>query len=387
MREAVIVEAVRTPIGKRNGALAGLHPADLLAEPLNEVLARSGVEAGEVGQIVGGCVTTAGEQASNVTRNAWLARGNPYHVAATTVDCACGSSQQANHMVANLITAGAIDAGIGCGVESMSRIPLFSNRPEGLGKPQPPDFPWDLPNQYIGAERIAADYGITRQELDAFGLASQRKAARAWSEERFAREVMAVKVGERDEAGEPTGRLRTVDRDQGLRDTSLEALAALKPIMDDGFHTAGTSSQISDGAAAVLWMERGKAEAVGLRPRGRIVAQALIGSKPYYHLDGPAAATTHVLKQSGMSPADIDVFEVNEAFGAVVLAWARTHEPDMDRVNVNGGAIALGHPVGSTGARLFTTALHELERRDGQFALITMCAGGAMATATILERL
>jgi acetyl-CoA C-acetyltransferase len=386
MPEPVIVEAVRTPIGKRNGWLCGLHPAQLLAVAQLEAVKRAGVAPGEVEQVVGGCVTQAGEQASNVTRNAWLSAGLPYEVAATTVDCQCGSSQQANHLVAGLISAGAIEVGLACGVESMSRVGLGMNVLGGPGSPRPEGFPWDLPDQFQAAERIAQRRGITREDTDAFGLASQAKAAQALAEGRFEREIVPVQAPVVGPEG-ATGETRVVDRDQGPRDTTLEGLARLEPVVPGGIHTAGTSSQISDGAAAVLWMSRGAARAAGLAPRARIVAQAVVGSDPYYHLDGPVEATSRVLAKAGMSMSDIDIFEVNEAFASVVLSWASQHHPDMDRVNVNGGAIALGHPVGATGSRLLTTALHELERRDATLALVAMCCGGALATATVLERL
>ena len=386
MGRPVIVEAVRTPIGKRNGWLSGFHPAELLAAVQVEVVKRSGIAPSDVEQIVGGCVTQAGEQGSNVTRNAWLSQGMPYEVAATTVDCQCGSAQQANHFVANLISAGAIDVGIGCGVEAMSRVPLGANVFNGPGTSRPDDWPWDMPDQFGAAERIAQKYGISREDIDALGLASQEKAARAWAEGRFDREVLAIEAPVVGPDG-PTGDRQIVQRDQGLRETTAEGLAALKPVVPDGIHTAGTSSQISDGAAAVLWMSEDRAEAAGLRPRARIVAQVLVGSDPYYHLDGPIAATERVLAKAGMTMSDIDLFEVNEAFASVVCSWQKVHGADWDKVNVNGGAIALGHPVGSTGSRLITTALHELERRDANLALVSMCCGGALATGTILERL
>ncbi|KJK46758.1 acetyl-CoA acetyltransferase, partial [Lentzea aerocolonigenes] len=258
---------------------------------------------------------------------------------------------------------------------AMSRVPLRSNIGDA-GSPRPDSWSIDAPNQFVGAERIAAKRGIGREEVDRFGVQSQTRAARAWAEGRFTAEVVPVKVGE-----------ELVETDQGLRETSLEALAALKPVLPDGVHTAGTSSQISDGASAVMVVDEDFARAHGLRPRARIVTQCLIGSDPYYLLDGPVDATTRLLERSGMKMADIDLFEVNEAFASVVLSWAAVHRPNLDRVNVNGGAIAIGHPVGSTGTRLITTALHELERRDATTALITMCAGGAMATGTIIERI
>jgi acetyl-CoA C-acetyltransferase len=291
------------------------------------------------------------------------------------------------HLIAGLIAADAIDVGIGCGVEAMSRIGLGANVGTGIGSPRPQSWAIDMPSQYGAAERIATRRGFTREQVDAFGLRSQQNAARAWADGRFDREVVPVKAPVLDAEGNPTGDSRVVDTDGGLRETSLEALAALKPVLPDGLHTAGTSSQISDGAAAVLLVDEARARELGLRPRARIVAQCLIGDEPYYHLDGPVAATERVLKRSGMTIADVDIFEVNEAFASIVMSWQSVHKPDPDKVNVNGGAIALGHPVGSTGSRLLTTALHELERTDGNTALISMCAGGAMATATIIERI
>jgi acetyl-CoA C-acetyltransferase len=386
MRRAVIVEAVRTPIGKRSGALCGLHPAELLAQAQIAVVKRAGIHPGEVEQIVGGCVTQAGEQGSNVTRNAWLSAGMPFEVAATTVDCQCGSSQQANHLVAGLIETGAIDVGIGCGIEAMSRVGLGANVINGPGTSKPAGFPWDMPDQFGAAERIAKRRGITRADVDAFGLASQRNAARALAEQRFEREIAPVEVPVVGPDG-PTGERAVVRADQGPRPSTAEGLAKLKPVLPDGIHTAGNSSQISDGAAAVLWMSEERARAAGLRPRARIRAQVLVGSDPYFHLDGPVDATRRVLEKAGMRLSDIDLYEVNEAFASVVLSWARVHEPEMDRVNVNGGAIALGHPVGATGSRLITTALHELERSGKGTALISMCCGGALATGTILERI
>jgi acetyl-CoA C-acetyltransferase len=256
-----------------------------------------------------------------------------------------------------------------------------------VGQPRPGSWDIDLPNQFVAAERIARRRGLSRAETDRFGLRSQTAAQLAWSQGRLDREIVPVKAPVLDAGHRPTSETRTVDRDEGLRETSLEALARLRPVVESGVHTAGTSSQISDGAAAVLLLAEDRARALGLRPRARIVAQCLIGAEPYYHLDGPIAATERVVGRSGMAIGDIDLFEVNEAFASVALSWLSVHRPDPDRVNVNGGAIALGHPVGSTGARLITTALHELERRDAATALITMCAGGAMSTATIIERL
>jgi acetyl-CoA C-acetyltransferase len=373
---AVIVEAVRTPIGKRGGTLAGLHAAEILGAAQAALLDRAGIEPADIEQVAGGCVTQAGEQSNNITRTAWLHAGLPYQAGCLTLDAQCGSAQHAVHLIAGLIAAGAINAGVACGVEAMSRVPLRSNVGTGVGSPRPDAWDIDLPNQFVAAERIARHRGFSRAEIDAFGLRSQELARAAWAAGHFSREIVPVKA---------SGGM--IDRDEGLRETSLDALARLKPVLEDGVHTAGTSSQISDGAAAVLLADADCARSLGLRPRARIVAQCLIGAEPYFHLDGPIAATRRVLAASGMTIADIDLFEVNEAFAAVVLSWLCVLQPEEERVNVNGGAIALGHPVGATGARLITTALHELERRDASTALITMCAGGAMATATIIERL
>lgn len=390
MTRPVIVEAVRTPIGKRNGWLSGLHAAELLGAAQVELVKRAGIDPAAVEQIVGGCVTQAGEQASNVTRTAWLEQGLPYEVAATTVDCQCGSGQQANNFASNLIAAGGVEVAIGCGVEAMSRIGLGMNAFNGPGRSRPEDFPWDMPDQFGAAERIAKKRGITREDVDWLGLVSQQKAATAVAEDRFAAEIVPIEapvVGEEGPMGDHGTERRVVAKDQGPRDTTAEGLAKLKPVLPDGVHTAGNSSQISDGAAAVLWMSEERAKAQGLRPRARIVAQVLVGSDPYYHLDGPVEATTKVLEKAGMTMKDIDLFEVNEAFASVVLSWGRVHEPDWDKVNVNGGAIALGHPVGATGSRLITTMLHELERRDATLGLVSMCCGGALATGTIFERI
>ena len=385
MGSPVIVSAVRTPIGRRRGWLSGLHPVELLGFAQQAAVSRAGVPATDVEQVIGGCVTQAGEQAGNVTRSAWLHAGLPEQAGCTTIDAQCGSAQQATHLIAALISAGAIETGVACGVEAMTRNPLGSNAVEGL-RSRPESWDIDLPNQYGAAERIALRRGLTREDVDAFGLASQQKAAAAWAEGRFDREIVPVDAPERDASGALTGETVTIRRDQGLRETTAEGLAGLKPVIEGGLHTAGTSSQISDGAAALLLMDAEAARARGLKARARIVAQCLVGAETYYHLDGPVQATARVLAAAGMKIGDIDVFEVNEAFASVPLSWMAVHEPDAARVNVNGGAIALGHPVGSTGARLLTTALHELERRDAETALVTMCAGGALATATILTR-
>jgi acetyl-CoA C-acetyltransferase len=389
MGTPVIVEAVRTPIGKRNGQLAGLKAVEILRHAQVQVIERAGIEASVVDEIIGGCVTQAGEQGSNVTRNAWLSTGLDYEVACTTVDAQCGSAQQANHLVAGLIAAGGIDVGIACGVEAMTRVPLGSAVINGPGHYKTDDYPWDDPpnGQFGAAQRIAENRGLTREDLDEWGAGSQQKAAVAWQEGRFEREIAPIEAPVLGEDGQPTGETQTVARDGGLRETTAEGLAKLKPVIDGYMITAGNASQISDGAAAVLWMDEDKAKALGLKPRARLVHQLVTGSDPYYLLDGPVTATAKMLERSGMAMSDFDLFEINEAFASVVLSWAQVHKPDLDRVNVNGGAIALGHPVGSTGARLITTALHELERTDQETALVTMCCGGSLGTASILQRI
>ncbi|XVQ12953.1 steroid 3-ketoacyl-CoA thiolase [Spirillospora sp. CA-255316] len=385
MGTPVIVDAVRTPLGKRNGWLAGLKAQAVLAHAYRALLDRSGLDAGEVEQVFAGCVTQSGEQGGHVGRYAWLYAGLPWQTGVTTIDAQCGSAQQAVHLAAAQVAAGVVDAAIGGGVEVMSRAPLGSNVLPA--NPRPDDWSLDMPNQFEAAERIAGRRGLTRADLDAFGARSQQLAAKAWADGRFDREIAPIEAPVLDAEGAPTGETRTVTRDQGLRETTSEGLARLKPVLGEGaLHTAGTSSQISDGAAAVLVMDEDRARALGLRPRARIRTQALVGAEPYYHLDGPVQSTERALARAGMTMADIDITEINEAFASVVLSWASVHEPDMDRVNVNGGAIALGHPVGATGARLITTALHELERRDAATALVTMCCGGALSTATVLER-
>jgi acetyl-CoA C-acetyltransferase len=387
MGTPVIVEAVRTPIGKRGGWLSGLHAADTLGAVQAGILERAGIDPLLVEQVIGGCVTQAGAQSNNVTRTAWLAAGLPWQTGATTVDCQCGSAQQANHLIAGLIATGAIDIGMACGVEQMSQVPLGANVGTEAGPRRPASWDIDLPNQFDAAERIAKRRGITRADIEALGVRSQALAKQAWAEGRFDREILPVTAPVIGEDKLPTAETNLVSRDQGLRDTTLESLAKLKPVIEGGIHTAGTASQISDGAAAVLLMDSDRALALGLKPRARIVSQVLVGAEPEFHLDGPVQATAKVLEKAGMKIGDLDLFEVNEAFAAVALSWARVHGPDMDKVNVNGGALALGHPVGSTGSRLITTALHELERTDKSTALITMCAGGALATGTIIERI
>jgi acetyl-CoA C-acetyltransferase len=391
MREAVIVEALRTPIARGKagrGDLSGMHPAHLLGRVQDAVVERAGVDPTAIEQVIGGCVTQAGEQSNNITRVAWLSRDKGWTTGGTTVDAQCGSGQQANHMISAFVRAGCIEAGVACGVEVMSHVGLGANVIHGPGYFQPPDWPWDTaPDQFTHAQRIAENRGITREDVDGLALSSQQKAARARDEGRFEREILPVEAPVMDAQGQPTGETHRVDRDQGIRESTLEGLAALKPVMEGHVHTAGNSSQISDGAAAVLWMSKEKAQELGLRPRARVVADVVVGTDPYYLLDGPIDATNKILAKTGMALSDFDLVEINEAFASVVLSWAKVFEPDMDKVNVNGGAIALGHPVGATGSRLLVTALHELERRDASLAFVTMCCGSALGTGAIIERL
>ena len=391
MPEAVIIEAVRTPIARGKpivGDLNGLHPAELFALTFRELVKRSGIAYDDVEFLAGGCVTQAGEQAGNVTRNAWLSMGEDYTAGATTLDSQCGSAQVANHMLSALVANRSIDIGIAGGVESMSRVGLGANVYNGPGFFQPQSWPWDsTPDQFASAQRIADKRGITRKMADQLAFQSQARAKVAWDEGRFDRETFDIEAPVLGEDGKPTGETKTVRRDQGLRDTTLEGLAALRPVVEGQIHTPGNSSQVSDGAAAVLWMSAEEAKRRGLVPRARIITDCVVGTDPYFLLDGPVDATARLFKKSGMTMSDIDLVEINEAFAAVVLSWESVYRPDMDKVNVNGGAIALGHPVGSTGARLITSALHELERQDKTTALITMCCGASVGTGTIIERI
>ena len=391
MSDVVIIDAVRSPIGRRNGGLAGVHPADLLSRVLAALVERTGIDPAEVGQVIGGCVSQVGEQSFNTTRTAWLSAGLPMEVAATTVDTQCGSSQQATNLATSLIMGGVVDVAIACGVESMTRIPIGSNSNKklGLGVPIPKPYfgRYEFTSQFEGAERIAEKWGVTRHDTDAFGLASQQRAARAWAEDRFAGQVVPIESPDLDDEGNPLDTTHTVTRDEGLRDTSLETLAKLKPVArEDGVHTAGSASQISDGAAAVLLMTAEKAEQLGLTPRAKVVDTCLVGVDPVLMLTGPIDATKHLLERTGLSIDDIDVFEVNEAFASVVLAWAKEVGADLEKTNPNGGAIALGHPLGGTGAFLLTKALYELERTGGRYGLVSMCCGGGLGTGTIIER-
>ncbi|MGV0834388.1 thiolase family protein [Mycolicibacterium thermoresistibile] len=393
MTDVVIVQTGRSPIGKRGGSLAHVHPVDVLGPVLMEVLQRAGVEHTAVGQVVGGCINKVGAQAMNVTRNAWLAYGGATSVPATTVDSQCGSSQYALNLGYSLIASGAEEVVLACGVENMSRIPIggdqFAGKAFGYGEPLPQSYGerFDFIGQFEGAERIATKYAITRDDADNFGLASQERAAKAIAEDRFADQIIPIEVDAFDADGNPTGERITVTRDEIPRDTSLEALAKLKPVArPDGIHTAGTSSQIADGASAVLMMSERAARSRGLQPLARVTQTTLVGCDPVLMLEGPIPATEVLLQRSGLSIDDIDVFEVNEAFAAVVLAWAKTVGADLDKVNPNGGAIALGHPLGATGTFLIGKAVHELQRSGGQHALTSICCGVGLGTGTLIER-
>jgi acetyl-CoA C-acetyltransferase len=393
MRDVVIVEAGRSAIGKRNGVLSAAHPAELLGQVMMAVLQRAAVPSGAVGQVVGGCINKVGAQAMSVTRTAWLTGGGSADVACSTIDSQCGSSQFAVNVAASLIASGAEDVVLACGVENMSLLPIGSDAvagaKAGFGKPISRKYRerYEFVSQFEGAERIATKYGITRQDADRFGLESQLRAARAVAEGRFEAQIVPVEVPVIEAGGERAAESRTVVRDEGPRDTSLEALAKLKPVArPDGIHTAGSSSQVADGASAVLLMTEAKARELGCRPRARVVDTCLVGCDPVLMLEGPIPATRKLLNKNGLTINDIDVFEINEAFASVVLSWARTLEPDMARVNPNGGAIALGHPLGATGCGLVTKALNELERTNRQRALITMCCGGGLGTGTLIER-
>lgn len=382
MGTPVIVDAARTPYGRRGGWLSGLHAAELLGKAQRGLLGRLDIDPAVVDEAIGGCVTQAGEQASNITRTAWLHAGLPEETAAVTIDSQCGSAQHSVHLLAGLIAADAIEVGMACGVESMSRVPLGANVGSETGTPKPDSWDIDMPNQFQAADRIAARRGFTREDLDAFGARSQERARQAWDEHRLDRQIIPVTAPSPE-----TGELMEVTKDQGLRDTTVEALAGLKPVLPEGLHTAGTASQISDGATVAMVMDSDRAKALGLRPRARILAQTLVGAEPYYHLDGPIRAGERVLERTGMKIGDIDLFEVNEAFAAVPMSFRHVHDVDPDLLNVNGGAIAIGHPVGSSGIRLIATAIDELERRDKQTALVAICAGGALATGAIIERI
>jgi acetyl-CoA acetyltransferase family protein len=383
MREVVIVEAVRTPIGrgKSNGKLHDVHPVVLGSLVLKEVVRRAGIEPGQVDDVVFGCVGQAGEQSLNIGRNAWLTAGFPVTTPATTVDRQCGSSQQAIHFAANLIQSGVCDITIAGGVESMSRVPMGSNA-VSPGTPFPPELMelYDLVPQGISAELMARKYGVSRKEMDEFSVESHRRAAAATEEGRFKTQILPVEIS--------NGKTEIFDRDEGIRaNATYESTAALQPAFNPEHSiTAGNSSQISDGAAAVMLMSLEKAKELGIRPRARIRGQAVVGTDPVLMLEGPIPGTAAVLKKAGLELSSIDLFEVNEAFASVVLSWQKETGADLKKTNVNGGAIAVGHPLGASGAILMTRLLHELERRDLRYGLETMCCGGGIGTATVIDR-
>jgi acetyl-CoA C-acetyltransferase len=391
-REVVIVDAVRSPIGKRNGELSTMHSINLLGDVQKAIFDRTGMDPAEVGQVVGGCVGQVGMQTMNVARNAWLAAGLPLEVAATTVDAQCGSSQQATNLAYAMVKAGVVDSALSCGIEIMSRIKMGATipDPDTTGVPVNQRYweHYEWTSQFEGAERIADQWGITRADADAFGLRSQELAAKARAEDAFSTQIVPIEVPVLDEEGEPTGETTTVTADGGIRDTTLEALAGLKPVArENGVHTAGSASQISDGAGAVLMMTREKADELGLKPLAKIVDTCLVGTDPVLMLTGPIDATRKLLDDNGLTMDDIGVVEINEAFASVVLAWEKEFSPNMDTVNPNGGAIGLGHPLGGTGAILLTKAVHEMQRSDIEYGIVTMCCGGGLGTGTLLQKL
>jgi acetyl-CoA acyltransferase len=391
MPTAVIVDAVRTPGGKRNGKLRNWHAVDLASEALKALASRNNLDPSVVDDVIMGCVSQVGEQAFNVGRNAVLAAGWPESVPATTIDRQCGSSQQALHFAAQGVMSGAYDVAVAAGVEVMSRVAMGSSVGKDAGWPMGPrvaaryEAVGGMVNQGIGAEMIADQWGISREELDEFAVESHRRAARATAEGRFEDEIVPVRV--RDDEGHDTDELMTSD--EGIRpDSNVETLGKLKPAYKEGGKvTAGNASQITDGASAVLIMSEEKAKELGYTPRARFVAFALAGVDPVTMLTGPIPATTKVLERAGLTLEDMDLIEINEAFASVVLAWQKEHKADLAKVNVNGGAIALGHPLGASGAKLCATWLNELERTGGRYGLLTMCEGGGLANATIIERL
>ena len=384
MRDVVIVEAVRTPMGRRNGGLSGVHPVELGAEVLKEVVARAGIAPDLVEDVIYGCVTQVNEQSCNIARNVILTAGFPIEIPGATVDRQCGSAQAAIHFAATLIQAEVLDIAVGGGVESMSRQPLFANTPAGMTAPYTPEMTerFELVHQGLAAEKIAKRWGISRRAADEFAAQSQARAAAARDAGYFNKEIRPIGVVIEGANG-------VIGQDEGIRpSTTAETLAALKPsFAEHGILHAGNSSQITDGAAAVLLMSAEKAKELGLKPRARIVRQLVIGSDPELMLTGPIDATRKILDKAGMTLDQIDRIEVNEAFAPVVIAWQKELDADMRKVNVNGGAIALGHPIGATGARLMTSLLHELERTNLRYGLQTMCCGGGLGTATIIERL
>jgi acetyl-CoA C-acetyltransferase len=387
----VVVDTVRSAVGRRNGTLAHTHANEILGTVLTALVERTGIDPNRVGQVVGGCVGQVGDQASNVTRQAWLTAGLPLEVPATTANVQCGSAQQSTTLAHGLVASGLVDVAIACGVEAMSKVVMGSTIPRDpdVGAPRAGKYAelYEPTSQFEGADRIAAAWGIGRDRLDAFGLRSQQLAAQAWAEDRFAGQVAPIEATTVDADGNHAGTV-TFDRDGCMRASTLDGLTGLRTNRqaDDALHTAGTSSQISDGAAAMLLMREDTAEAMGFEPRARLVDSVLVGSDPVLMLTGPIPATRALLERTGLSLDDIDLFEVNEAFASVVLAWQQELGIPLEKINPNGGAIALGHPLGGTGAILITKALNELERIGADRALISMCCGGGLGTGTIIER-
>ena len=392
MNNVVIVDAARSPVGKKNGSLGGAHPTDVLGQVMMKMLERNGIQSGQVDQVVGGCINKVAAQGMNVIRTAWLAHGGAIETPCITIDSQCGSSQQSSTLAHSILASGHAEVVMACGVENMTRLPIGSDsvgKDPKMGKPVSKSYfeQHEFTSQFEGAERVAEKYQITRQDTDGFGLESQARAKTAIEEGYFDTQIIPVEAPVIDENFEKTGDTIVVSKDEIPRDTSLEALAELKPVArEDGIHTAGTSSQIADGAAAVLMMTEKKSSELGLAPLAVIKASALVGCDPVLMLEGPIPATEKVLKDSSLSIEDVDVFEINEAFASVVLSWAKTVGADLSKVNPNGGAISLGHPLGATGCFLITKAVHELVRTNGRYGLISMCCGGGLGTGTLIER-
>ena len=393
MEDVVIVDAARSAVGRKNGTLGLVHPSDTLGPVMMELLERNGVSPDTVDQIIGGCINKLAAQGMNITRTAWLSHGGAEATPCITIDSQCGSSQEAVHLATSMLRSGMADVMIACGVENMTRLPIGSDAfglPKTFGKPISRSYfdSYEFISQFEGAERICEKYQVTRKDTDAFGLQSQERAKVAVENGHFDSQVIPLEVPVFDEEGNRTDKTVVFEKDELPRDTSLEKLAELKPVArEDGIHTAGTSSQIADGASAVLMMTASKAEELGVKPLARIVDAQLVGCDPVLMLEGPIPVTEKMLEKTGLKIDDIDVFEVNEAFASVVLAWAKTVGADMSKVNPNGGAISLGHPLGATGCFLTTKAVHELQRSGGEYALVSMCCGGGLGTGTIIQRI
>ena len=392
MRNVVIVDAARSPVGRKNGSLGGAHPTDVLGQVMMKMLARTGVDSAAVEQVIGGCINKLAAQGMNVTRTAWLAHGGAITTPCITIDSQCGSSQQSTTLAHSIIASGHADVVMACGVENMTRLSVGADavgRDKKMGKPISRSYfeQHEFTSQFEGAERLAEKYQVTRDDTDAFGLESQIRAKSAVDAGYFDSQIIPIEAPVMDDNFERTDAVITMTQDEVPRDTSLDALASLKPVArEDGIHTAGTSSQIADGAAAVLLMTEEKAAELGLTPMAVVRASALVGCDPVIMLEGPIPATEKLLAETQLNIEDIDVFEVNEAFASVVLSWAKTVGADMKKVNPNGGAIALGHPLGATGCFLIAKAVHELARTEGRFGLVSMCCGGGLGTGTLIER-